>query len=78
MNTSMEHISDFAVYLFFAVALNSDWSANSFLWWGSIAFLIGAYVVSKGFVAYYDLLPNLLILFFAKALVLFGEKGDKI
>ena len=48
MNTSMEHISDFAVYLFFAVALNSDWNANSFLWWGSIAFLIGAYVVSKG------------------------------
>lgn len=35
-------------------------------------------MVSKGFVAYYDLLPNLLILFFAKALVLFGEKGDKI
>lgn len=46
MNTSMEHISDFAVYLFFAVALNSDWNANSFR--GSIAFLIGAYVVQRG------------------------------
>ena len=35
MKISIKQLNYLAVIFFFSVALNSDWSANSLLWWGS-------------------------------------------
>ena len=49
MEVTYKQISNIAMTLFFAVALNPEWSSNSIFWWGSTFFAFGVYVATHHF-----------------------------
>lgn len=49
MEVTYKQIRNIAMTLFFAVALNPEWSSNSIFWWGSTFFAFGVYAAVHHF-----------------------------
>ena len=49
MEVTYKQISNIAMTLFFAVALNPEWSSNSIFWWGSTLLVLAVYVATHHF-----------------------------
>ena len=71
MEVTYKQISNFAMTLFFAVALNPEWSSNSIFWWGSVFFALGVYAATHHFSVSFRMTPFKVwfILFFCVCLL---------
>ncbi|MGN8762681.1 O-antigen ligase family protein [Oribacterium sp. HCP3S3_B9] len=49
MEVTYKQISNIAMTLFFAVALNPEWSSNPIFWWGSVFLALGVYAATHHF-----------------------------
>lgn len=63
MKISIKQLNYLAVIFFFSVALNSDWSSNSLLWWGSFLSVVILMSVSNNYKLKINLFKTWLILF---------------
>lgn len=71
MEVTYKQISNIAMTLFFAVALNPEWSSNSIFWWGSVFFALGVYAATHHFSVPFRMTPFKVwfILFFCVCLL---------
>ena len=71
MVVTYKQISNFAMTLFFAVALNPEWSSNSIFWWGSVFLALGVYAATHHFSISFRMTPFKIwfILFFCVCLL---------
>ena len=71
MEVTYKQISNIAMTLFFAVALNPEWSSNSIFWWGSVFLALGVYATTHHFSVPFRMTPIKVwfILFFCVCLL---------
>ena len=71
MEVTYKQISNIAMTLFFAVALNPEWNSNSIFWWGSVFLALGVYAATHHFSIPFRMTPFKIwfILFFCVCLI---------